>query len=238
MEHSSSDAEDFDTSEDDHDYVLNNQPTPKARSRHPPPERIHQLWQIFVENFDPVTKVVHVPSLRPAIQKAASDTEKTPRQFEALMFAIYSAAVVSLNEKDCEQMLGEARRPLLLRYVSATKAALSRARFLGTTSLVVLQALVLHILTVRDIYEPRVVWSLTGVATRIAQSMGMERDGSFTDLPPFEAEMRRRVWWLLRTHDFRTAELMWASQSSGILMCRRKRPRRPLMLTITSYIQE
>ena len=61
---------------------------------------------------------------------------------------------------------------------------------MGTTSLVVLQALVLHLLSVRDIYEPRAVWSLTGVAVRIAQGMGLERDGVFLGLPPFETEMR------------------------------------------------
>ena len=78
---------------------------------------------------------------------------------------------------------------------------------MGTTSLIVLQALVVHLLSVRDIYEPRVIWSLTGVAVRIAQGMGLERDGESLDLPPFETEMRRRIWWLLKTHDFRTAEL-------------------------------
>ncbi|RFU29030.1 hypothetical protein B7463_g7326, partial [Scytalidium lignicola] len=60
---------------------------------------------------------------------------------------------------------------------------------------------------VRDIYEPRAVWSLTGVAVRIAQGMGLERDGIYLGLPPFETEMRRRIWWQLKMHDFRTAEL-------------------------------
>lgn len=78
---------------------------------------------------------------------------------------------------------------------------------MGTMSLVVLQALVLHLFSVRDIYEPRAVWSLTGVAVRIAQGMGLERDGESLGIPPFEAEMRRRIWWVLKTHDFRTAEL-------------------------------
>ncbi|MCJ1383941.1 hypothetical protein MMC17_007055 [Xylographa soralifera] len=114
---------------------------------------------------------------------------------------------MTLNENECEQRLGEPRKTLLSRYISATKAALSRAKFMGTISLVVLQALVLHILSVRDIYEPRAVWSLTGVAVRIAQSMGLERDGVSLGLPPFETEMRRRIWWLIKTHDFRTAEL-------------------------------
>ena len=123
------------------------------------------------------------------------------------MFAIYAAAVTTLKDDDCKQKFCEARKTLLSRYISATEAALSRAKFMGTTNLVVLQALVLHLHSVRNMYEPRAVWSLTGVAVRIAQGMGLERDGVFLGLPPFETEMRRRIWWLLKTHDFRTAEL-------------------------------
>lgn len=207
MEDSSKDASELEASDEEFDFVLYSQPKSNNKFRHPPPERIHQLWQIFIENVDPLTKVLHVPSLRPAIQKAARNIATIPRSFEALMFAIYSAAVMSLKDDECKQRLGEPRMTLLSRYISATKAGLSRANFMGTISLVVLQALVIHLLSVRDIYDPRALWSLTGVAVRIAQGMGLERDGVSLGLPPFETEIRRRIWWLLKTHDFRTAEL-------------------------------
>ena len=197
----------MEVSDDDLGFVLSGQPKSTTRLRHPPSERIHQLWQIFIENVDPLTKVVHVPTLRPAIQKAASNIETIPRNFEALIFAIYGAAIMSIKDEECKQRFCEPRKTLLSRYISATKIALSRAKFMGTMSLVVLQALVLHLFSVRDIYEPRAVWSLTGVAVRIAQGMGLERDGESLGMPPFEVEMRRRIWWLLKTHDFRTAEL-------------------------------
>lgn len=207
MEHSTNDASDLEASDDEFDFVVNSQMKPKSRFRHPPPERMHQLWQIFIENVDPLTKVVHVPTLRSGIQKAASNIGTIPRSFEALMFAIYSAAVMTLKEDECMQNFCEPRKSLLSRYISATEAALARAKFMGTTNLVVLQALVLHLLSVRDIYEPRAVWTLTGVAVRIAQGMGLDRDGLFLGLPPFEVEMRRRIWWMLKWHDFRAAEL-------------------------------
>ena len=114
---------------------------------------------------------------------------------------------MSLKDDECRQRLGEPRKTLLSRYTSATKTALSRAKFMGTTSIVVLQALILHLLSVRDIYEPRSLWTLTGVAVRIAEAMGLHRDGASLGLPPFEAEIRRRIWWQLKMNDFRTAEL-------------------------------
>ncbi|KAL8708984.1 MAG: hypothetical protein Q9220_006192 [cf. Caloplaca sp. 1 TL-2023] len=208
LESSSNESSDLEAaSDDDLGYVIGSQSKADISSRHPPPQRISQLWQVFLENVDPMTKVVHVPSLQPAVQKATSNSASLPRTFEALIFAIYAAAVMSLNNDDCRERLGEPRKTLLSRYVSATKVALSRARFMSSTSLVVLQALVLHIITVRDIHEPRTIWSLTGVAIRLAQCMGIERDGASLGLPPFETEMRRRIWWLIKTHEFRTAEL-------------------------------
>lgn len=38
-------------------------------------------------------------------------------------------------------------------------------------------------------------WILNGVTVRVAQKMGLHRDGELLGLPPFETEMRRRVWW-------------------------------------------
>ncbi|KAL9080803.1 MAG: hypothetical protein Q9157_000499 [Trypethelium eluteriae] len=201
------DSSDPEALDDDVSFVLSSRPMSNNRPGHPPSEQIHQLWGVFTDNVDPLTKIVHVPTLRPVIEKAASNITTIPRSFEALIFAIYGAAVNSLKDDECRQRFSEPRNTLLSQYISATEVALSRAEFMGTNSLVILQALVLHLFSVRDIYEPRVVWTLTGVAIRIAQGMGLERDGESLGLPPFETEMRRRVWWQLKLHDFRSAEL-------------------------------
>jgi hypothetical protein len=165
------DSSGTESSEDGHEFVFRDRPRSfPRRPLHPPPIVIHQLWDIFVQNVDPLSKVVHVPTLKPAFQKAASDSSRTiPRGFEALMFAIYGTAVMSLKDTECQARFAEGQKPLLLRYTRAAERALSRARFMGTTNLTVLQALVLHLLAVRDIYEPRALYSLTGVAIRAAQ---------------------------------------------------------------------
>ena len=144
-----------------------------GRPRHPSIDRIHQLWETFVSNVDPLTKVVHVPSLRPMIEKAADSSGVIPRALEALMFAIYGSAVMSLSRNECEQRFTEPRERLLSQYISATETALSRAKVMETTSIVVLQALVIHLITTRDIYTPRANWTITGAAVRIAQGMGL-----------------------------------------------------------------
>ena len=157
--------------------------------------------------MDPLTKVVHVPSLRPMIEKAAKNPGFIPRPLEALMFAIYGSAIMSLGQEECEQRFAKSRDHLLSQYILGTEAALSRARVMETSNLVVLQALVIHLITIREIYAPRATWTLTGVAVRIAQSMGLERDGKYLGIPPFETEIRRRIWFQLKAHDSRAAEL-------------------------------
>lgn len=60
-------------------------------------------------------------------------------------------------------------------------------------------------------------WVLSGVMLRIACKMGLHRDGETLGLPPFETEMRRRVWWQIImldstyaiTSGFSDPELTW-----------------------------
>lgn len=45
---------------------------------------------------------------------------------------------------------------------------------------------------------------------RIAQRMGLSSDGTEYNLPPFEVELRRRLWWQILMLDFRVSELSGA----------------------------
>lgn len=73
------------------------------------------------------------------------------------MFAMFGAAIMTLKDDECQRRFQESRRSILSRFTTATEAALSRAKFMATTSLIVLQALVIHLFSVRDLYEPRTV---------------------------------------------------------------------------------
>ncbi|MCJ1312246.1 hypothetical protein MMC25_005920 [Agyrium rufum] len=209
IEHSSDEDNDESAAiHDNTDFLLGLTPASiSIESSHPPPNQILELWQVFLENVDPLTKILHPPTLRPVIEKATRDLSSVPRQLEALLFGIYSAAVISLKEDDCLRRFGESRQVLASRYRSATKAALTRAKFLGSSSLSVLQALILHLLSSQAVYDPRTLWTLTGVALRIAESMGIHRDGLVLQLPVFETEIRRRVWWQLNLLNGDVSEL-------------------------------
>lgn len=67
-----------------------------------------------------------------------------------------------------------------------------------------LQAIVIYLDCLGQQHGDRTVWALTGLLTRTAVSIGLHRDGSlFSDISPFETEMRRRLWWHICFIDLR-----------------------------------
>ncbi|KAK9320400.1 hypothetical protein V1517DRAFT_354508 [Lipomyces orientalis] len=154
---------------------------------HPQPASINRLWDSFRENVDPLVKVFHTPTVHQLILDASEHLEHLPKGTEALMFAIYSCAVTSLSDAECEAMNGEPKRVLSARYQYATKRALISAGLLKSS----------EILSVRQLYDPRSMWIM----------IGLHRDGAYLQLPFFEVEMRRRLWWQTILLDGRLAEL-------------------------------
>jgi hypothetical protein len=50
------------------------------------------------------------------------------------------------------------------------------------------------------------MWTACGIAIRIAESIGLHRDGTLMKLPVLATEIRRRVYWELRVLDSACAE--------------------------------
>ncbi|KAK1596701.1 fungal-specific transcription factor domain-containing protein [Colletotrichum navitas] len=170
-----------------------------------------QLWQVFTSNVHPLTKVLHGPSVQEELLKSLAEPSLVDSPTEALIFSIYLIAVVSLTDDECQNLLGETRAKHLARYCHATEAALSRVDFLRSTDLKVLQAFTLYLLSLRHLCDQDILWLLTGLATRMGQRMGLHRESSLRDLPPFEAELRRRVWWQIVILDGQAAQLTGAA---------------------------
>lgn len=58
----------------------------------------------------------------------------------------------------------------------------------------------------RSFSDPHAIWTLCGIAVRIAQRIGIHRDGSTHGLSVFETEMRRRIWFQLMIIDGTSAQ--------------------------------
>ncbi|KAI9697150.1 MAG: hypothetical protein M1820_007885 [Bogoriella megaspora] len=173
---------------------------------HPPRQSLPLYIKIFKENVDPVVKILHMPSTEPILMAQLENLHKLPKGLEVLFFSIYYAAITSLTQMECREHFGEERSALLERYQFAVQQALARANFLVTEEIVVLQAFALFLLCLRRNDDARTIWTLTGLIVRIAQTLGIHRDGSHFNLSPFETEMRRRLWWQVCILDSRASE--------------------------------
>nr|XP_023900357.1 aurofusarin cluster transcription factor aurR2-like [Quercus suber]POE50743.1 bikaverin cluster transcription factor bik5 [Quercus suber] len=171
------------------------------------PGHIVQLWHVYLERVDPMMKAFHSPSVQQMVLGQINRPNILPNEY-ALVSAVYLISVVSLTDSECLSILQETRQDALDRFRKATETALSAAGFVTTADFTVLQALVLYLAALRSLGDPATVWSLLGITIRVAGTQGLARDGSFLGLPPFEAELRRRLWWAIVYMDSRTAELV------------------------------
>ncbi|KAF2760777.1 hypothetical protein EJ05DRAFT_242344 [Pseudovirgaria hyperparasitica] len=178
---------------------------PDLRELHPLPSQIPYLLDIFQENVNSISGLIHCPT----VAKMLRDSQKTglSPSDESLAFSIYYAVVVSMEEEDVLSNFGVPKIDLSLKYRMGLENALAKADFLNAPDLTLVQALTIFISLARRHDSPRFVWMMTGIVIRMAQAIGLQRDGSrFEHMTPFEVEMRRRVWWVLYTMDIRSSE--------------------------------
>ncbi|EPE05413.1 fungal specific transcription factor domain-containing protein [Ophiostoma piceae UAMH 11346] len=161
----------------------------------PAPAHIFQLWQIYLERVNPLTKIIHVPTLQPYLVEASSGSHNLPQSVKTLLFAIFTLATVSMTPDECLSILGYSRETALQRFSNGVRVSLVRTNFLKAYDLETLQGLVIYLISLQGRYNRHAAWILNGVVLRIAQKMGMHRDGTVLGLTPFETEIRRRVWW-------------------------------------------
>lgn len=163
-------------------------------------------WSLFKKNCDCLIKVLHIPTTEPIIFQALRQPTCIPKGLEALIFSIYFSVVESLSEDECWETFGSHKGDLIDTYKFATEQALARAKFLETDELIVLQAFVIFLMSLRNHCSIRLMWSLTALVVRLAQNAGIHRDGTHFNLSPFTVEMRRRLWWSICVLDSRACE--------------------------------
>ena len=102
---------------------------------------------------------------------------------------------------------GSSKADLALKYRLGLEHALALADFLNAPDIVLVQAFALFLALVRRHDSPRYVWMMTGLVIRMAQYLGLQRDGThFSHLTPFEIDLRRKVWWGVSMLDMRASE--------------------------------
>ncbi|KAL4874349.1 hypothetical protein BJY04DRAFT_225106 [Aspergillus karnatakaensis] len=178
------------------------------RVYHPPAPQAAALYEVFKTNVSPMVRMFHTPTLDRIFWDAAAAMGDVDKNVEALLFAIYYSAVMSLRPEQCLSLLGVSRAWALETYRFSVEQAMARADLLNTHNLVLVQAAVLFLNALHNEDDSRTVWSLTALLYHIAQAMGLHRDGEAFGLRPLETEMRRRAWWSICLMDIRSAHYL------------------------------
>lgn len=106
-----------------------------------------QLWQAFVNNVDPLFKILHIPSTQGIIYGAINNPVHVNPRVSALQFAIYFAGVASLDSDHVTHLLGQAKNTALNTFKQGLEHSLAAADFLDTPTLMTLQAITLYLVS-------------------------------------------------------------------------------------------
>ena len=118
------------------------------RSFHPHGAHVTALANTFFTRVDPLFKVLHRPTMLVVVQAAAyGQRDLSNKNHEALLLAIYFAAVTALSNEDCMAMFRQDRQSLVMQYKNGIEAALTNADLLNTTELSILQAFCIYVVS-------------------------------------------------------------------------------------------
>ncbi|KAJ9635644.1 hypothetical protein H2204_005818 [Knufia peltigerae] len=193
-------------------------------SLHPPVNILPKFQEVYTDRVDPLLKILHLRTFWPLLTEVVREPRKVSNILEALVLSFYLITISFLEEAECISMLNTQKSILYTRYRIATRQALINAQFLSSSNLRILQAYAMFMWSARSSYRCDTLFSLSGVAIRLARKMGLHRDGSLLGLSPFETEMRRRLWWHLFSVDFRICDIMGFKPSMDLLCCDTQMP--------------
>ncbi|KAL5420897.1 hypothetical protein PMIN04_006074 [Paraphaeosphaeria minitans] len=174
----------------------------------PPSVHLGTLWPIFLKNVHPLIKIFFDWEIAPVVQKVQASASTLSIEEEALVNGIRFVAALTLTQEECQSILSESKHKLLQQCQKSTEYVLTNAEYSETTDKRVLQSFILYILAMRDRTRPSAIYPLMGIATRVAERMGLHRDGTTFGLSALRSEERRRTWWALQFMELATARLV------------------------------
>ncbi|KAK4128261.1 hypothetical protein N657DRAFT_607448 [Parathielavia appendiculata] len=176
----------------------------ELRAELPPKSTVLALCARFFANMESACSIVHQPTFYQQLRDHWQDPPKTPIMWLALLYSILCMAMLSYHKVGDEPPEWKGRvLDLANEYRLRTVQCLIAGDY-TRPSQHTLEALLMYCFCeYSSRWDSDVgLWLLGSIVVRIALRMGYHRDGkSFPELTPFEAEMRRRNWALLRMLD-------------------------------------
>jgi hypothetical protein len=130
-------------------HLLFSSPADKVNltSLHPDQASIFRLWQIYLDNVNPLLKVTHAPTLQSRIVDAIGNLANISPPLEALLFSIYCISIMSIDDDQCQALFRSPMKAVLSGYQFACQQALTNCNILQSSDHDCLTALFLHLVS-------------------------------------------------------------------------------------------
>ncbi|KAI2614666.1 uncharacterized protein GGS25DRAFT_517513 [Hypoxylon fragiforme] len=169
-----------------------------------------QLMNQYFISVHPIAPCAHRPTLEATY---ASFWEEINAGFEprpsmqALIFGAMFSGAISMDEAVVPPELGGfSKANWVASLKMGTESALSKANLLRTTKVETMQAFIMYMIPLCRAEVSRAHSVLVAAAFRMAECMGLHRDGEAYGLSPLETHVRRLIWHQLCFLDIRTCE--------------------------------
>ncbi|KAL7814139.1 N-terminal binuclear Zn cluster-containing protein [Trichoderma gracile] len=176
----------------------------ELRAELPPKSSILTLCSRYFNSMDNAVCIIHGPTFFKQLKSHWEDPSKTPIMWLGLLYSVLTLAMLSYHKVGDEPPEWRGRTlELASQYRLRTVQCLIKADYTKPVEYTV-EAMLLYVF---GEYSSRWdadlgLWLIVSVITRIAFRMGYHRDAKwFPNLTPFQAEMRRRSWALVRMSD-------------------------------------
>ncbi|GAB1198345.1 hypothetical protein APSETT444_007664 [Aspergillus pseudonomiae] len=110
--------------------------------------------------------ILHLASTSIMLAEAARGPGHASESATVLLFAVLTAAVMSMTEEECVQTFAMEQSILRSRYRSGCELALARVEFLISCNFAVLQAYTVYLSAVSADLDPRELWNPTAASRK------------------------------------------------------------------------
>ncbi|KAK9770642.1 hypothetical protein AB5N19_05354 [Seiridium cardinale] len=169
-----------------------------------------RLMRQYFSSVHPIAPCCHRPTLENVYANFWEEINANyePRaSTQAVIFAALFNGAVAMDENVVLRELGGFPKGNWMASLKmGTETALSKSNFLRTTKVETMQAFIMYMLPLCRAEVSRAHSVLVGAAVRMAECMGLHRDGEAYGLTPLETHVRRLIWHQLCFLDVRTCE--------------------------------
>ncbi|KAM4059379.1 fungal specific transcription factor [Hirsutella rhossiliensis] len=176
----------------------------ELRAELPPKSSVLALCGRYFNSMEHTVSIIHGPTFLQQLRSHWEDPSKTPIMWLGLLYSILCLAMLSYHKVGDEPPEWKGRTlELASEFRLRTVQCLTKADYTKPMEYTV-ETMILYVFgECSSRWDAELgLWLIVSLITRIAFRMGYHRDAKwFPSLTPFQAEMRRRTWALVRMSD-------------------------------------